>query len=117
MVTDTLKQALNSLNKPVYRVAYNPKEEDINKPIPETFFTLQNIFSQPSGYADDDSTVTLHTLGVDIYTKSDFTELVSNTITVLKQAGFTISSIDTEIYEYDTGYYHVPITIKIMEEC
>lgn len=115
MVTDTLTAALKSLRKPVYRLAYNPKTAR-EKCSPPTYFTFQTVASQPSGYADDDNTVILHTLRVDIYTKNDFTQLLADTLTALKQAGFTLSSIDAESYENDTGYYHVPITITIMEE-
>lgn len=115
MVTDTLTAALKSLRKPVYRLAYNPKA-DRERCKPSTYFTFQTVVSQPSGYADDDSTVTLHTLRVDILTKEDSSQLLADTLTALKKAGFAISTVDAEIYESDTGYYHVPITIKILEE-
>jgi hypothetical protein len=115
MVSELLKGALKALGKPVYRLVYNPKDQK-NKVSPQTYFTFQTILSQPSGYADDDSTATLHTFRVDLYSKLDFSQLLSDTLTALKQAGFTISVVDAEMYENDTGYYHVPITIKIMEE-
>jgi hypothetical protein len=115
MVTDTLTTALKTLKKPVYRLAYNPKTDSAKRP-PSAFFTFQTVLAQPSGYADDDSTITLHTFRVDLYTKSDFTQLLADTQTALKQAGFIISTVDAEIYENDTGYYHVPLTIKILEE-
>lgn len=108
MVADKLNTALKSLGKPVGRLKYEGKAD--------TYFTFQTIISQPSGYADDESTHTLHAFRVDLFTKKDFTTLLSNTITALKQAGFTISSVDAEIYENDTGFYHVPITINVMEE-
>lgn len=116
MVSELLKNTLKALGKPVYRLVYNPKDQK-NKVSPETYFTFQTVLSQPSGYADDNDTVTLYTFRIDLYTKLDFTQLLSSTLTALKQAGFTISTVDAEIYENDTGYYHVPITIKIMEEC
>lgn len=115
MISEVLNMALKSLQKPVYRIVYNPKDHK-NKVSPETYFTFQTIISQPSGYADDDSTATLNTFRVDLFSKKDFTKLLSDTLNALKQAGFTISSVDAEIYENDTGYYHVPITITIMEE-
>lgn len=117
MVIDNLKAALLSLGKSAYRLAYTPPDNDLKKKPPETYFTFQTVLSQPSEYADDDSTATLHTFRVDLYSKLDFTQLLSDTLTQLKRAGFSISTVDAEIYEYDTGYYHVPITIKIMEEC
>ena len=108
MVANTLKTALESLGKPVRRLHYSGNAK--------TYFTFQTVISQPSGYADDESTTTLHTFRVDLYSKDDFTDLLSSTLEVLKQAGFTISSVDPGIYENDTEFYHVPITINVMEE-
>ena len=35
--------------------------------------------------------------------------------TALKAAGFYGITINAEVYEQDTGYYHVPVEIKYME--
>ena len=107
MTANTLKTALESLGKPVHRLTYSGKAR--------TYFTFQTVISQPSGYADDESTHMLHTFRVDLFSKDDFTDLLKSTLEVLKQAGFTISSVDPEDYEKDTGFYHVPITINVME--
>lgn len=108
MVANTLKTALESLGKPVRRLKYSGNSK--------TYFTFQTVVSIPSGYADDESTTMLHTFRVDLYSKDDFTDLLSNTLSALTAAGFTISSVDPEIYENDTELYHVPITINVMEE-
>lgn len=115
MVTDTLTAALRTLNIPVHRLTYSPKAGR-DKHYPDTYITFQTILSKPTEYADDDSTVVLHTFRVDIYTSKDFTKILSQTIKALKQADFTISEVDGEMYENDTGLYHVPITINFMEE-
>lgn len=108
MVTELLTSTLKSLKKPVNRLVYKGKED--------TYFTFQIINSQPSGYADDDNTIVQHVFRVDLYSKKDYSQLLNTTITVLKQAGFIVS-VDAEIYENDTGFYHVPLTINYMEVC
>lgn len=108
MVASLLKETLQSLNKPVSRLSYKGKAA--------TYFTFQRILIQPVGYADDESSNELHTFRVDLFSKSDFTTLLKSTLEALKAAGFTISSVDPEIYENDTGFYHVPITINKLEE-
>lgn len=116
MISELLTSALKTLGKPVYRLARTPKGSQ-NRISPESYITFQTVLIQPNGYADDDNTTTLHTFRVNLYSKVDFTQLLINIISVLKQAGFTISTVDAEMYENDTGYYHVPITIKYLEEC
>lgn len=108
MIESLLKQALTTLNKPVSRLVYRGNAQ--------TYFTFQRILIQPVGYADDESTSNLHTYRVDLMTKKDFTTLLKSTLEALKAAGFTISSVDPENYDNDTGFYHVPITINKLEE-
>lgn len=103
-----LKQALDTLGKPVTRLSYKGEAS--------TYFTFQRILIQLVEYADDESQCELHTYRVNLFTKNDFTKLLKDTITVLKNAGFTISSVDPETYESDTELYHVPITINKLEE-
>ena len=107
MVDEKLNSALKGLGHPVSRLYYTGKAA--------TFFVFQRILSKPDGYADDDNTVTAHTYRVDLYSKSDFIALLNQTVSALKNTGFTVDSIDAEIYESDTGYYHVPLTINFLE--
>lgn len=114
-VSEILRDALKTLGKPIYRIARNLKTTQ-NCVRPEIYFTFGTILVTPVGYADDDNTSMLHTIRVDLYSKSDFTQLLTDTITSLKQSGFIIAAVDAELYENDTEYYHVPITVKYLEE-
>ena len=108
MIDEKLNSTLKSLGHPVSRLYYTGKAV--------TFFVFQRILSKPEGYADDDNTLTVHTYRVDLYIKSDFITLLNQSVSKLKKAGFSVESIDAEIYESDTGYYHVPLTINFLEE-
>jgi hypothetical protein len=112
-MADILNKTLKSLGFPVKRIVYKLKK---GESLPDTYITFQRIVSTPDGYADDESTFENHTFGVHLFTRGDFTELLKQAKAAVKAAGFTISSVDTEIYETDTGLYHVPMIIKWMEE-
>lgn len=110
MIDKLITSTLNILGVPVQRTVYNSKQK------PDVYIVSQFINTLPKDYADDDNENAAHTLRVHLYSKSDYTQLLEKTVAALKAAGFTIASIDTEIYEEETGYFHRPITIKIMEE-
>ena len=42
-------------------------------------------------------------------------ELIRKVKSALKEAGFFDISIEAEIYENDTGYYHVPFEARYLE--
>lgn len=107
-MTEKLKSTLNKLGYPVSRLIYQGEAK--------TYFTFQTVLSKPISYSDDDSEGIEHTFRVNLFTREDFTDLLKLTLTTLKTDGFTISSVDPEDYENDTGLYHVPITIKIEED-
>lgn len=110
MINRQIETALSTLGVPYQRTAYKAKTK------PDTYIVWQYITSLPSNYADDDNITTDHTLRVHIYAKRNYSTLLDNAIQALKNAGFTIASIDSEIYEEETNYFHRPITINFMEE-
>lgn len=110
MIDELITSTLKALGVPTQRTVFT------GKPKPETYTISQMITSLPNDYANDDNETIKHTLRVHIYSKRDYTQLLDVAISALKAAGFVISSIDNEIYEEETGYYHRPITIKFLEE-
>lgn len=110
MIDQLITSTLENLGVPAQRTVLK------NKSKPDIYILSQMVTSLPSAYANDEYETIEHTLRVHIYSKHDYTQLLAETITALKAAGFTISSIDTEMYEEETGYYHRPITIIFMEE-
>ena len=106
--TELLNETLLTLNVPVARLIYTGNAS--------TYFTFQTVISQPTAFADDDNTAYIHTFRVDLFTKESYKELLTQTIHVLKSAGFMIDSVYGENYEEDTGFYHIPINITFLEE-
>ena len=66
--------------------------------------------------ADDEMHGTEYTYRVDIYSKRDYIALLRRVKQALKAAGFYGLVIDPEVYEQDTGFYHVPIEAKYYEQ-
>lgn len=105
-----LDAALKAFGHPVARLYYK------GKPV-STYFTYQIIAGTPTAYADDDNTATESTWRVDLYTKGSYAALLPKVIRALKSADFYGVSVEAEMYEQETGYYHVPIEAKyLMEE-
>lgn len=106
-VDGLLKTTLEGLGVPVERLVFTG-----NAPI---FFTYQFVLGADTAFADDDNEAEEFMYRVDLYTKGDFFALLRRTKQALKAAGFYGITVDPEIYERDTGYYHVPIEMKYME--
>ncbi len=111
-VDSELKAALAALGFPVKRLVYRPKKGEAP---PGTYFTFQRILSRPDAYADDESTVTAHYYRVHLFSIENYNAPLKSTVNALTGAGFTVENVGGEIYESDTGYYHVPIDINILE--
>ena len=108
-----LNTVLTALGLPVRRLLYEllPGEE-----LPAAYITFQNIVRQPNAFADDDNTEVLNVYRVNLFSKSNYKDTLKELITALKTGGFVISSVDGELYERETGFFHVPVTINILEE-
>ncbi len=105
MVEALLKSTLETQGHPVERLLYT------GTPI-DTYITFQVMLIQSDTAADDEITSEVYLCRVDIFTKGDFTELRDNVRAALKAAGFRGITVDPEVYEKDTHFYHVPINAK-----
>ena len=103
-----LDGALKALGFPVARIIYKGKPAS-------TYFTYQLIVDAPRAFADDDNTATESTWRVDLYTKASYTTLLPRVIAALKAADFYGVTVEAELYETDTGYYHAPIEAKYLK--
>lgn len=106
-VDSLLKTTLEGLGAPVERLVFTG-----NAPV---FFTYQFVLGADTAFADDESGAEEFLYRIDLYTKGDFFALLRRTKQALKAAGFYGITVDPEVYEQDTGYYHVPIEMKYME--
>jgi hypothetical protein len=81
-----------------------------------TYITFYTLLDKDETYADDDAVQGSTTATIDIFSKGNYKPLLFDVKTRLKSAGFTITGIGPEIYEKDTGYYHVPVDVYL-EDC
>lgn len=80
------------------------------------YITYQLVLMQDRDAADDEMHGTEYTYRVDIYSKQDYIALLRRTVRALKAAEFYGIVVDPEVYESDTGFYHVPIEAKFYEK-
>ena len=102
-----LKSTLSAFGVPVERVRYTDKAEE--------YITFQTLSGNGAAHADDDETAYEHFYRVDIFSKGDYTALLKQVKQGLKAAGFYGISVGAEMYENDTGFYHVPLDFYFME--
>ncbi|WP_026478167.1 hypothetical protein [Alkaliphilus transvaalensis] len=89
--------ALSPLNIPVAYQTYSGKAE--------TYITFFTYLEKSELYADDEEKIAGHYIQLDLWTKSDFTDLVSEVHSCMKQAGF-IKLNFYDLYEKDLKVYH-----------
>ena len=103
LIMDTLKP----LNIPVSFQKYSEKAE--------TYITFHEYMTSGEGYEEDEEMLTGHYVQVDVWTKSDYTELVGKIRSAVLSAGFKrLNEID--LYEEDTKIYHKAMRFYYLEE-
>lgn len=80
-----------------------------------TYITFYTVLDKDETYADDEAVQAATTATIDIFSKGNYKTLLADVKTRLKSAGFTIQSSGPEIYEQDTGFYHVPVDVYLEE--
>jgi hypothetical protein len=73
-----------------------------------TYITFFSLNERGSLFVDDEENETDHSIQVDIWSNSDYTELVQNVKILLKENGF-IRTSEVDLYEKDLKIYHKPI--------
>lgn len=100
MINNKVIEALKSLNVPVSFQKYNGKES--------TYITFFNYLEQGEQYADNEEKSTGYYIQIDIWSKSDYTELIENVKNAMETAGFIRTSAG-DLFESDTKIYHKAI--------
>ena len=106
-VDSLLNTTLKGLGVPVERLKYGGKAA--------SFITYQLVAGRDTFFSDDEEGAQEYTYQVHIFSKKDYFDLLRRLVAAVKAAGFFGVVIDAEIYEQDTGFYHIPVTIKYME--
>lgn len=102
-----LKTTLEGLGYPVERLKYDDKAK--------TYITYQLVVGRDVHFSDDENGAEEFTYRVDIYSRGDYIALMRSAKRALKEAGFYGITFDPEVFEENTGYYHVPVEFKYME--
>jgi len=109
MVDEKIKSMLDTLIDPsaVARVYYEGEAE--------TYLTFQLVVGARTIFYDDECAGREYVYRVDVYSKVNHLALVKQLETALDEMDCYEITIDPESYENATGYYHVPVSFKIME--
>lgn len=100
MINSLILQALRPLRVPVSFEKYRGKEN--------TYITFFSYLEQGEKYADNEEKETGYYIQIDVWSKSDYTELVENVTNAMNAAGFRRTSA-ADLFERDTKIYHKAI--------
>lgn len=101
---ETIKAALEGLAPKVGR---HPLDER-----PDTYIAWMELLGKPICASNAWIRVE-HLMQVDLYSKAPLDELLARTLLRLRQSGCRIDDWGPEIYEQDTGYRHIAITVRL----
>lgn len=71
-----------------------------------TYYTWQEL---PDNFCDDDNEIEVAYGTIDIYSKKNFKEILKDVKKILKNNGFLVTDVASEMYEETTKFFHVPI--------
>lgn len=106
-INSTVISALTSLSLPVHANVYNGTADE--------YITFNYADERPALYADDVDTYDETTIQVHYFTRADPSTNKKAIRRLLRAAGFMIQSTQ-EMYESDTGFFHVVVYAWIESE-
>lgn len=107
MIRSLIVDALKPLKVPVSFQKYSGKDD--------TYITFHEYLETGEEYEDDEERITAHYVQVDVWSKSDYTEIVKKVKENLIKIGFKrLNEID--LYEEDTKIYHKGLKFYYLEE-
>lgn len=104
-VNPLIEGALADIGCPVSPIKYSGKAD--------SYITYYTTSEADEIFADDVAIGAGTDATVDVYSKENFKRLVKEVRKNLKQSGFSILPSGLELFEPETGYYHVVIEIYI----
>lgn len=73
------------------------------------YLTYYTWLEKPENFANDDNHAEIVYLTIDIFSKSNFKNILKQVKKLLKQNGFTWTDNGPETFEKETGYFYVPM--------
>ena len=108
MVDERITEALKTAGVPVQRMQYTGQAD--------TFIVFQLLNGDEAHHSDDETRAEEITYRINVYSRRDYMQLVRSVIQALRAAEFYGISIGPELYEEDTGLYHMPMEASFMRE-
>ena len=102
-INPIIESALAGIGCPVSAI----KISDAGKP--ETYIPYYTTMENGELFGDDEEIGGATYATADIFSQRNFKVLVRDVKKALNAAGFTVTSAGPEMWEKDTGYYHVPV--------
>ena len=96
-INQEVLQALKDIGVPVSFQNYTGSAD--------TYITFFTYLDKPEQHADDAELITGHYVQVDVWSKTDYTDLVKSIHQKMLTAGFTKQNF-YDLYEQDLGIYH-----------
>lgn len=97
---------LKELEKEPYNIKVS---RGFNKNSIPTYIVVYHIFTSSVYESNDLNGANLSTIRVGVFSKSDYIALIEKIKSLLETGGFFNAETQAEIYEEDTGYWHVAI--------
>jgi hypothetical protein len=79
-----------------------------------TYITFFEFNQRSAVSADNEEKRTAHSIQVDIWSKTDYTNLTKSVKAALVEVGF-VRSMETEYYENETGYFHKVLRFNFVQ--
>lgn len=108
MINKLIMDTLKITNIPVAFQKYSGKSE--------TYITFHEYFIEGEDYEDDNESLTAHYVQVDVWSKTDYTDVIKNIKSLLLNVGFRRLN-EVDLYEEDTKIYHKGLKFYYLEEC
>ena len=102
---------INALKDITYNGEKIPVSPLVYKGTSTTYITFYTWLKSTELWADGSPLIEGNNCTVDLFCKGNYIDLLADIKNRLRNAGFYIAGIGPEIYEDDTGYYHIPINI------
>jgi hypothetical protein len=108
MADERITAALKTVGVPVQRMRYTGQAE--------TFIVFQLLSGNEAHHSDDENHADEITYRINVYSRRDYTHLIRSVKQALRAAEFYGITEGPELYEEDTGFYHMPMEASFMRE-
>lgn len=100
-INSTIEKAFKNYKIPISFLHYRGKANQYL-----VYYTYSTKYENP---VDDEPTEEIKYGTLDIYSKTNYIQVLKEVKQILKENGFTVTDLGMEDYEAETGFYHVPV--------